>query len=65
MPATVVAGSKVVRWYDRYTFVAGIAEDHDPSILALEAGEEQAPTTIEAMGQCGSPEWTGWRSLGC
>jgi len=43
----LLLGAKWFDSYDRYTFVAGVAEDHDPSILALEAGEEQAPTTIE------------------
>ncbi len=43
----LLLGAKWFDSYDRYSFVAGVAEDHDPSILALEAGEEQAPTTME------------------
>jgi hypothetical protein len=38
------------KWFDsqeRYQFVAGVAEDYDPDILALEAGKAQAPTTME------------------
>jgi hypothetical protein len=43
----LLLGAKWFDSYDRYSFVAGVAEDHDPSILALEAEEEQAPTTME------------------
>jgi hypothetical protein len=43
----LLLGAKWFDSYDRYSFVAGVAEDHDPSILALEAGEEQAPITME------------------
>lgn len=38
------------RWFDsrdRYGFVAGVADNHDPYMLALEAGEVQAPTTMK------------------
>jgi hypothetical protein len=38
------------KWFDsrdRYGFVSNVAEDHDPSILALEAGKAQVPTTME------------------
>ena len=38
------------KWFDsrdRYGFVANVADDHDPTILALEAGEAQAPTKME------------------
>jgi len=43
----LLLGAKWFDSYDRYYFVACVAEDHDPSILALEAGEAQAPTTME------------------
>jgi hypothetical protein len=55
------------RWFDshdRYRFVAGVAEDYDPEILALEAGEAQAPTTMErrwvSVGHPSGPKGGLW-----
>jgi hypothetical protein len=55
------------RWFDshdRYRFVAGVAEDYDPDILALEAGEAQAPTTMErrwvSVGHPSGPKGGLW-----
>lgn len=55
------------KWFDsrdRYGFVANVAEDHDPSILALEAGEAQVPTTMErrwvSVGLPSGPEGGLW-----
>jgi hypothetical protein len=50
---------------DRYSFVAGVAEDDERNILMLEAGEAQAPTTMErrwvSVGVPSRPD----RAVGC
>lgn len=55
------------KWFDsrdRYGFVGNVAEDHEPSILALEAGEAQVPTTMErrwvSVGLPSGPEGGLW-----
>ena len=55
------------RWFDsrdRYRFVGNVADDNEPEILALEAGEAQVPTTMErrwvSMGYPGGSSGGLW-----
>jgi len=43
----LLLGAKWFDSYERYGFIANVEEDHDPTILALEAGEAEPPTTME------------------
>jgi hypothetical protein len=38
------------KWFDsadRYRFIAGVAEENEPEVMALEAGEAETPTMME------------------
>jgi hypothetical protein len=43
----LLLGAKWFDSYERYEFIVNVEEDHDPTILALEAGEAEPPTTME------------------